>query len=313
MPLKTPTFWYPKTSETPLLASLMAPASWLYSVGHSIHQSMGHHEKVDIPIICVGNLTAGGSGKTPTCIALMELVKEKILAQKPAFITRGYGGDEEQILQKHAPVLINANRVVGARKALAENKDLLIMDDGLHNPTLHKDIKLVVIDGEIGFGNKKLLPAGPLRTPLSKGLKLADGFVFIGEDKHNTKALLPVDKPVFEATLEPSYMPDKDARYVAFAGIAYPEKFFNFLRGKMDLDILQTISFADHHPYSAVDMKMLHQKAEVLGATLITTEKDYVKLPAEDQMTIRYLPVSLAWKDPDTLSAFIVSHLQGRA
>jgi len=313
MPLKTPTFWYPKTASASPLAHLLTPVSWLYGVGHGIHQKMGHYEKVDLPIICVGNLTAGGSGKTPTTIALMELVKAHNLVKKPAFLTRGYGGDEEQILQKHGHVLINANRLVAAREAIAQNKDLIIMDDGLHNPTLHKDIKLVVIDGEIGFGNQKLLPAGPLRTPLNKGLALADAFVFLGEDYKDVKRLLPADKPVFEATLQPSYQPDKNQNYIAFAGIAYPDKFFNFLKDRLGLDLLQTVSFADHHPYSEADMKMLHQKANALGATLITTEKDYVKLAAEDQMKIKYLPISLAWKDEGALLAFLTSRLQDRS
>lgn len=313
MPMKTPTFWYPKTGGVSLLSLLLTPFSWLYGLGHQLHQKMGHNEKVDIPIICVGNLTAGGSGKTPTTIALMELVKANKIAKSAAFLTRGYGGDEEQILQKHGPVLINANRLVAAREALAENKDLLIMDDGLHNPTLHKDIKLVVIDGEIGFGNRKLLPAGPMRTPLNKGMALADAFIFLGEDRKDVKRLLPSDKPVFDATLQPAYQPDTNKNYIAFAGIAYPDKFFNFLRERLGLELLQTVSFADHHPYSEADMKMLHQKANALDATLITTEKDYVKLAAEDQMKIKYLPISLSWNDESALLAFLNSKLQGKA
>lgn len=308
MPAKTPHFWYPSEQTLSFAEWVLTPFSWLYGFGHKLHQNSKDAYKADAPVICLGNLVAGGSGKTPAAIALMDLIKEQNLANKPHFLTRGFGADEDKILQKTAPTIINADRASGAKQATQDGADMIVMDDGLQNPSLYKDIKFVVIDGTMGFGNQKLIPAGPLRTPLRQGLDNADAFVLIGEDKKNITELLPCDTPTFHAKFEALTEPSTAKSYVAFAGLGYPEKFFAFLKDDLGLDVVEAVSFADHHQYTESDLQKLQQKADVFGAKLITTEKDFVKLPSGSN--VLELPVKLVWQDASALAEFLKNHLQ---
>jgi tetraacyldisaccharide 4'-kinase len=275
----------------------------------------------------VGNMVAGGAGKTPVALALMELIQKQNLAKAPYFLTRGYGGsecgpvqaagqtsdqigDESLLLARHAPTIVSANRAAGGKLAAAQGADLIVMDDGLQNPGIAKDLRFVVIDGTMGFGNGKLLPAGPLRAPLDKNLKSANAFVLIGDDTRNIKEMLPPRTPVFEATLQVITTPDASKRYIAFAGIGYPEKFFNFLTQDVKLNVIENISFPDHLPYSTEDIDALKQKAKLAQAELITTEKDFMRIPAAAREDLHVLPVRLAWKEEAALAKFLELHLQ---
>ncbi len=326
---KTPSFWYrSESSAEPLIETAMAPLACIYALGHKIHQISKKPQHFSAPVICIGNIVTGGSGKTPSALALSKLIKHEKLALNPFFLTRGYGGhmkgpvlahpqehdfretgDEALLLAKSAPTIVAENRALGAELAIEEGADIILMDDGLQNPGIHKDIRLVVIHGDTGFGNKKILPAGPLRSPLLKAITNADAFIMIGEDKRNVRAILPAGKPVFSASVSALETPPKDKKYVAFAGLGYPQKFFNTL-DKLGCNVVETLSFPDHYPYMAEDLERLSGLAEGKDAELITTEKDYQRLPTDFKTKVHVLPIELAWDNEAALVAFLKDKLQ---
>ena len=329
MSLKTPSFWY-RAEDDPVSVreTLLKPLSGVYQFFHSLHQTSAAPYKSMLPVLCIGNVVAGGTGKTPCAIALMKLIQKAGIAKNPYFLIRGYGGgeigplpvdatkhnawdvgDEALILAQHAPTIIGGDRAKSAQLAERMGADFLLMDDGLQNPTLHKDLKLVVINGEMGFGNKKMMPAGPLRQPLERGLEHADGFIFIGNDDRNSKAVLPADKPVFHANLhasDDSHL-DETKTYLAFAGLGYPDKFFSFLKDKTNLNVVETQSFSDHHPYDEIDMKILQNHANGLNAELITTRKDAMRIPQIEDLKIHVMPVQMRFENEDRLLKAIQS------
>ena len=330
--LKTPSFWYRRlSSAAPLCELALTPLSWIYSAGHRINTAYRKSQKANIPVICVGNLVAGGSGKTPVAISLMQLLSSGKLAQKPHFLTRGYGGskkgpllvdyfknkaqeigDESLLLAKTAFTILSTDRPAGANLAEEKGADMIVMDDGLQNLSLHKDISFVVIDGASGFGNGKLLPAGPLRETFQEGFAKANAFVLIGSDKTGVVDLLPKDKPVFYAHVEvpEDQKPPTTKPYIAFAGLGRPEKFYHLLQ-KLHYDIVGWHPFPDHYVYKPEDIYQLIEEAKTKNATLITTEKDFMRLPEEDWRTdIIQLPIELVWEDDKAILAFMRLHLQ---
>jgi tetraacyldisaccharide 4'-kinase len=251
----------------------------------------------------------------------MKLARARNLVKTPSFLSRGYGGmlpgplvvtsngsgasavgDEALLLVRQAPVIVSADRRAGAVLAAENGNDLIIMDDGLQNPALVKALRLVVIDGACGLGNKRLLPAGPLRVPLREGVENADAFVLIGEDKTNIAALLPSDKPLLRAELAVSdgWVADKSARYVAFCGLGRPGKFRATLE-KQGLNVVSWYPFPDHHFYTDADLKKLQDTAKKLRARLITTEKDAARLPST--FPCETLPVQIVWQDEHAAAA----------
>jgi tetraacyldisaccharide 4'-kinase len=318
MRLRTPDFWY-RRGASPLSSALL-PASLLYRLGHKIHQRGATPYKASVPVICVGNIVAGGSGKTPAALALAALLKQKGIAHTPYFLTRGYGGtmpgpalvephhtaaqagDEPMLLSRTAPTIVSADRAGGAKLATRKGADAVIMDDGLQNPGLAKTIKFVVVDGATGFGNKRLLPAGPLRTTLKAGIAMADAFIVIGGAAPPEVAAS--GKPVFSAALETDWRPDPGAGYIAFSGLGRPEKFFHTLRDR-GADLKDVFSFPDHHPYNDADMKSLGDEAVRHSARLITTEKDAVRLPPGQAVDV--MPVTLRFADEGAVAAFLKS------
>lgn len=329
MKLKTPSFWYrPNLSEISALEKILTPLSLLYGLGHIIHQHNGQRKKFGMPVVCIGNINAGGTGKTPTALALMRIIREQSLARNPYFLLRGYGGgeigpiavdlekhtawqtgDEALILAESAPTVTSADRCQGAALAAQKGADLIVMDDGLQNPGIHKDIKIIVINGAMGFGNGKMLPAGPLRSPLSSGLAQADAFILIGKDERNILSALPAGKPVFEAYLTAEDTLDANKNYIAFAGIGYPDKFFSFLKNDLKYNVVESIPFPDHYPYEEKDLVALHKKAQTLGATLITTPKDFLRLPAVEGIKVQSLRTRLVWNDEHSVSEFLKTRL----
>lgn len=329
MCLTAPQFWYRPRGLTALALS---PLSWGYNAGHIAHQMIHRPYRAQIPVICVGNLVVGGSGKTPTAIAIHKLVKDNLLAKAPCFLSRGYGsgakghflvndesheatdvGDEPLLLSELAPTIIAPHRGEGARYAESHHYDLIIMDDGLQNPTIEKDLKIVVIDGVTGFGNRMMLPAGPLREPLATGLEKADAIIMIGNDETGAAALLPEGKPAFHATIEvpDSWIANRDTSYVAFSGIAHPSKFKTSLE-KMDLNIALWHPFPDHYQFTPHDLRELADEAGKLDARLITTAKDAVRIPREfsRELPLDILPVELRWKDPQAVAAFLKNRIE---
>ena len=265
-----------------------------------------------MPVICVGNMTVGGAGKTPVCMALAQ--KFIALGIRPAFLSRGYGGrlagplmvepshhspeqvgDEPLLLSQIAPSWIARRRMDGAQAITVDGQaDIILMDDGMQNPTLHKDFTLLVIDGKTGFGNGQLLPAGPMRTKLSKAIPETSAIVIIGEDATGVGNLFPPNMPVFHASIVANSRPDLTQPFVAFAGIGRPEKFFQTL---LDLgcQLKKTVAFPDHRPYNLSDINNLKQMARKNAARLITTEKDVIRIPKAEQDGIDILPITLHW------------------
>jgi tetraacyldisaccharide 4'-kinase len=318
MNFNTPKFWHKKWSPVSIL---LIPASWLYRLGHVLNMKLqGTPYKSSTPVICVGNAIAGGSGKTPSVIALIKIIKDNDIAQNPIILTRGYGGeitqptlvnlskhtsknvgDEALILAQHAPTIIAQNRADGARFAESNKADLIIMDDGLQNNHLHKDINFLVVDRQIDFGNNRILPAGPLREPLAKVLDKVQGVICIGRAFHS-------DKPVFEASIKPQNKLDISKGYIAFAGLGYPEKFKNTL---LDLkaNLVGWYPFPDHHQYTTQELEDLHDRALSKNAVLITTEKDFVRLSPDQQKNILTLPITLNFEENDDIASFLKQKL----
>lgn len=319
--LKTPSFWYRKSDEPESVTEkALSPVAKLYEMLYRAHQASKQAYKAEIPVLCIGNIVAGGTGKTPTSVALMKLIKAHGLARNPHFLLRGYGGsesgpvlvdplmhsawevgDEALILNNCASTIVSNDRAAGTRFAHRRGADLILMDDGLQNPGIEKNLKLIVINGEMGFGNEKLLPAGPLRQPLIEGLKKADAYIIIGKDERNVLAELPTDKPVIRANLKPTAEAtfDKGAKYLAFAGLGYPDKFFNFLKNEVGLNIVETMRFADHCPYGEAEMRLIKAKAKAADARLITTEKDSLRLPKSEDTPIDVLPIEMFFEQEE--------------
>ena len=293
--LRAPAFWWNKRG---LLSRLLFPFGFLYGA-LAAWRMRQPGQSTGLPVICVGNFTLGGSGKTPTAIALVQWLKET--GETPFVLTRGYGGklkgpilvdpaqhnaadvgDEPLLLVRHAPVIVARDRVAGAQMARVQGATVIVMDDGLQNPSLKKDFSLAVVDGRRGLGNCCVFPAGPLRAPLAMQLDHVDAVLVIGGDRseHLSALVQHRNLPVIRARLEPdgkTIAALGAARALAFAGIGDPDKFFASL-SEAGVTIAARESFADHHPYSEADAARLLSRAEQDQLLLITTEKDKARL-----------------------------------
>lgn len=309
MPHDEPGWWYGRDGDW--RARLLAPAAAVYGWAAERRWRKRQPYRSRLPVVCVGNFTAGGTGKTP--LALLIARELAAMGEKPVFLTRGYGGrmrgphwvdplsdtpadvgDEPLLLVREAPTLIARDRRAGA---LAIERSpvpasVVIMDDGLQNPALAKDVTLALVDGERGIGNGRIIPAGPLRAPLDLQLRLADAIVVTGRQASESgeagragglherlrKSFPgPVLGAVAEAAAEAQWL--AGANVVAYAGIGHPERFFRLVES-LGGRLAAAIVFADHHPYSEGDARRLMDLATGSNATLITTEKDWVRLDA---------------------------------
>ncbi|MFT8419478.1 MAG: tetraacyldisaccharide 4'-kinase [Acetobacter sp.] len=309
--LSPPAFWSnPRASLWP---ALLAPFSWGVGVAARRRmQRMGW--RAPVPVLCCGNMTVGGTGKTTVVIDLVQ----RLLARgcRPHVLTRGYGGhvpdgtrvdpaahtawhvgDEPLLLAALCPVWVGGDRAVSARRAVRAGADCLIMDDGFQNPSVVKTVSLLVVDGAVGLGNGHVLPAGPLRERAVDALARADAVLMIGADQTGMAQSVG-DVPVVWAHLEQSAIPEalRGRSCVAFAGIGRPEKFFNGLRGA-GLSVRDALSFPDHYAYSKRDMQRLGALAQRLDAQLVTTPKDAMRLPASFRQNVVEVGVRLVWQD----------------
>jgi tetraacyldisaccharide 4'-kinase len=309
--MRAPEFWL---KDGPA-ARLLSPLGALYGLAGKLRRATVTPARLNIPVICVGNLTAGGTGKTPTALAIAALLAKA--GKKPAFLTRGYGGresgplvvdprrhdaesvgDEALLLTAAFPTIVAQDRPAGGALAVEQGADLLIMDDGFQNPALAKDFSLLVFDGGAGLGNGRLIPAGPLRESLAEGVARADLALIIGEDRTGLTRKLRL--PVLTARLIPDptdIASLKDKRLFAFAGIGRPQKFFDSLT-QSGLDLRGTAEFPDHHRFNPAELGDLRVKARAAGADLVTTAKDLVRLAAADRAGIQVLRVTLTPDDP---------------
>ncbi|HVI53313.1 MAG TPA: tetraacyldisaccharide 4'-kinase [Candidatus Sulfotelmatobacter sp.] len=312
--MKAPGFWY----SGGVWGELLAPLGllWAKLAERKYAKIRSHHAKV--PVVCVGNLVAGGAGKTPVALSLADFLPGL------NYLSRGYGGklegpvlvdphhhtfsmvgDEPLLLSETAPCWVAKNRLAGAKAAMHFGASCLVMDDGFQNPILAKDLSLLVVDGAVGFGNGRCIPAGPLREPVGKGLARADAVVILGEDKAEAEALvgrlapaLPVLKARLETELEAESLQDEPV--IAFAGIGRPEKFFDTLESK-GAKLVGAYAFPDHHPYHPTEIGEMLAEAETHAAALITTSKDFVRLPKHLQEQVGVLTVSVVWDDEEAL------------
>jgi tetraacyldisaccharide 4'-kinase len=318
--ISTPSYWF--DAEPP---SWARPLSSLYQFGRWLHTSTHHPVISPLPTLCVGNLTAGGGGKTPVVQALARLMRRPDLF----ILTRGYGGtitkptrvlpdhmaqqvgDEAKLLTTSAPVVIAQNRLAGAKMIAAEGGQIILMDDGLQNRDIQAHMNILVIDGTIGFGNGWCLPAGPLREPLADLLPRVHAGIMVGPDMRDVRALLPPELPVFQARpIYGSHHIDIARRYVAFAGLARPQKFFEALRS-LGIQVAATQPLPDHTPYdlnlidSLIDLSVQHH------AHLITTAKDAIKWPRSfiEDGTLTVLTMDVTFDDDVGLTKFIHQHL----
>ena len=304
--MRAPDFW---NSET-LAARLLAPLGALYGLSVRARHARANPFRAHARVLCVGNLTAGGSGKTPVAMALARMIAAR--GHKVVFLSRGYRGrlagpvrvdhakhgaldvgDEALLLAAFAPTIVARDRARGAALADTVGADVIVMDDGFQNFQLVKDVSLIVIDAKTGFGNGRLIPAGPLREPVEHGLARADAIVLTGEGGF----IPPFGGPVFRAVLRPS-SPDRFAgrSVFAFAGIGRPEKFFHTLQA-MGARLVGTRAFPDHHRYTLLEIEAVKRIAASAGALLVTTEKDFVRIDGNRRGGVLSVPVHAVFAD----------------
>jgi len=319
--MRAPEFWNHREGRdaAPMIRTLFSPISWVYGWAAARRIKTTQSYDVGLPVICVGNATMGGTGKTPVAIYLLKSFRR--LGINVVGLTRGYGGqekgpmpvqknhtaedvgDEPLLLARHAPVWVSAGRDDGARAARSYGAKAIVMDDGHQNPQLEKSLSLLVVDAEIGFGNGCVFPAGPLREKLKPSLKRADAVILMKPssdyeiDDHLTEQLK--GQIVIPAYLAPASPPPKGKLY-AFAGIGRPNKFFDSLR-RHGGDIVEEVPYADHYKYKDEDIENLFLLASEYEASLITTEKDHIRLPKGYRKGVHSWPVSVVFEDELTL------------
>lgn len=323
--MQAPKFWYRSRSWQ---AFLLSPLGIVYAWATARRQKNARPTRVDIPVICIGNLNVGGTGKTPTTIAIAQMLTSRGIAVH--IVSRGYGGslkavtqvdprvhtanetgDEPLLMAAFAPTWVANERVAGARAAQNAGADVILLDDGFQDPSLIKDLSIIVVDVTREFGNGRCLPAGPLREPVHVGLKRANAVISIGEPEaqsqfrersadqlgriaHITASLKPIEMG----------MPWAEGRYLAFAGIGNPEKFFATLRG-LGAPLVRTVALDDHQKLARPMIQRLMKEAQSMNAQLVTTEKDAARLPADLRSGILSLPVRLEFDDAHALETLL--------
>jgi tetraacyldisaccharide 4'-kinase len=327
-----PAFWYRPSSWT---SRLLTPLGALYGL---VAGQRLQREGFDagIPVLCVGNYHVGGAGKTPTVLALAKVLRD--LGETPVVLSRGYGGrlrgpiqvdpsrhvaddvgDEPLMMAGSVAVVVARDRVAGVALARSQRASVILMDDGFQNPAIVKDASLIVIDASRGLGNASVFPAGPLRAPLKPQLARTDALIIIGDGiaaQAVASAIAARGRPVLSARLKPD-----DAlvaslggkRVFAFAGIGDPARFFRTLDAS-GIEVVAKRVFADHHPYSKVEIEQLRAEAKRDGLTLVTTEKDLARLRGTEGLPswasdIVPFAVTLAFEDAAQLRKFVSGRL----
>ena len=305
--MRAPRFWQHDGRLARLLAPLSGPVAEL-----AARRMEQPGWRAPIPVVCCGNVGVGGAGKTTLALDLGQRLARR--GARIAFLTRGYGGrvqkaarvtlgheardvgDEALLLAAVAPTFVGADRVASAKAAFQAGATVLVMDDGLQNPGLVKDLSFMVVDGVAGFGNGRVLPAGPLREPVAACAARCDAAIVIGPEHAAIGTHLPTSLPVLRAALRPEAPGMAGRRVLAFAGIGRPSKFFATL-AEAGAEIAGHHSFADHHVFHPADLRRLHRRATKLGAVLVTTPKDAVRLPTEWRDRVEVAGVLLSWAD----------------
>lgn len=329
-----PAFWWRRPGAT---ATLLSPIAAAYG-GVASWRMAQPGRRAGIPVLCVGNLTLGGAGKTPAAIAAARILAAA--GRRPFILSRGYGGsvagplqvdpmhhgaaevgDEPLLLARHAPTVVAADRVAGAAMARAAGADIVVLDDGFQSPGLIKDRSILVVDGRRGIGNAMVFPAGPLRAPLDDQLGRAQAVLVAGASGPGEEVAKTAQRsglPVFHGHLEPdagTVAALKDRAVLAFAGIGDPEKFFATLRDA-GVEVRQSRAFPDHHRYRRAEARDLIETAERYGLVAVTTEKDHARLIGQDDLAAlagiaRALPVTLKVAEEAAFRDFVLQTAAG--
>ena len=316
--LKAPKFWFSEKNLAVFFAKVLFPLSVIWEFFSKRRILNGKYEEFTVPIICVGNINIGGSGKTPTTIALAKIFLEN--KTKVHIISRGYKGkikgpkkvneaddaydvgDEPILMSKFAPVWVAKQRRSAIIAAIEDGAELLILDDGFQDPSIKKTLSIITVDAEIAFGNRKILPSGPLREPIPDALSRADILLVIGEEHQRERFIKSIDLPnelnVFGAEMKvvKSDIHLDKAKFVAVAGIGHPEKFFNSIE-KFGGEIRKKFSLPDHENYTSRLLRKLKKASLDNNAQLITTEKDFVRIPQNERHNFIFLPIKLKFSE----------------
>ncbi len=319
--MKAPSFWNTAPAAPGWQARVLAPLGALYAALTARRVAQSPSYTAPVPVICIGNLNAGGTGKTPTTIAIAQMLVAQ--GATPHIVSRGYGGsepgplrvtqnhsadhvgDEPLLLAAFAPTWIAKDRAAGVRAAVKAGASHILMDDGFQNPTVAKTLSLIVVDAARGFGNGLCIPAGPLREPVRVGLERAHMLVSLGTPSEQQRfahiwgSHIPESVTHLDARLEPlqTGYDFEGQRVLAFAGIGHPDKFFNTLR-QTRAEIVDQVPLGDHQPLTPALMARLERDAALQGAQLVTTEKDAVRLPHAFRQQVITVPVRLIFSAP---------------
>ncbi len=313
--MQAPGFW----RHDGVLPRLLGPASAIVAAA-TARRVARPRWRAPVPVVCCGNVTVGGAGKTTLALDLGARLARR--GASVAFLTRGYGGqvrdvvrvgpeheaaqvgDEALLLAAVAPTYVCPDRAAAARAAVAAGATVLVMDDGLQNPGLVQDLPLLVVDGATGFGNGRVLPAGPLREPVAAGAARCRAAVLIGADRSGAAAMLPPGLKVLRARLVPDAPGLAGRRVLAFAGIAHPGKFHATL-AETGAMVVETADFPDHHRFRPAELARVLARAAALDALPVTTPKDAVRLPAEVRAQVTVAGVALEWADAGEIEALL--------
>lgn len=323
--MKTPDFWY--SSEKSIRSLMLIPVAMIYDIISTLKRSYATPKKLPIPVICVGNVVAGGAGKTPVSLHIGQMLSDK--GMKACFLSRGYGGsikdrailvnpekhtaamvgDEPLLLAQVLPTIVCPDRVLGAQLAIKKGAEVIVMDDGYQNPSLEKNLSILVIDGQRIYGNGRLIPAGPLRERPTSAMARAHMVVVM--NRTDQVPTMPDEKAVYYATtkLQNSEL-FKGKKIYAFCGIANPEKFFAMLSAT-GANIIGTKAFEDHHPYSIAELNALLNAANEEKAVLVTTAKDMARIPKDVHECMIAAELALNFDNEGSLS-YVLDYVLGR-
>lgn len=317
--MRQPEFWAGRSAGASLAAAILSPLGWVYGATVACRSKFSRPYRSRAKVVCIGNLTVGGTGKTPVAIEIGRRLSQR--GARAVFLTRGYGGnirgpafvsssdtaarvgDEPLLLANMAPVIVARDRAAGAKLADDNSYDVVIMDDGHQNFSLVKDLSLIVVDAALGFGNGRIVPAGPLRESVPQGLRRADALILMGDG--SPPEIAGSALPLVHARVVPAEDEDWAAkRVVAFAGIGRPEKFFATLAAQ-GAQIVETHSYADHFVYLPRELDRLKKRAKAASASLVTTEKDFVRIAPADRDGIEQLRVRVTFEEDSVLDGLL--------